>query len=174
MWAVLALALTLGAVPPAGAIDEFLSTCTSAVTAGGQDTVPQRVLFLELGSDVSSCSSGVQAASAALQAYLSSAGRGDSVTYIDVTAATIAPDLTFIDQIWVRGDVGKWAPVLNRTVGCPHLFSAPSPFQPPPPRRHPSGFSLSTYIEICRPYSCWLSAALVRDGRCVSPTFPIP
>jgi hypothetical protein len=103
VWAVLALALTLGAVPPAGAIDEFLSTCTSAVTAGGQDTVPQQVLFVELGSDVSSCSSGVQAASAALQAYLSTRNRGDSVTYIGVVGTTTLPDLTFIDQIWVRG-----------------------------------------------------------------------
>jgi hypothetical protein len=105
----LALVLALAALclpPRALAVNEFLSTCTSAVTAGGQDTVPQKVLFLNLGADVSSCPTGVQAASSALQAYLSSAGRGDSVTYIDVTGATATPDLTFIDQIWVRGQGG--------------------------------------------------------------------
>jgi hypothetical protein len=54
-------------VCPAGAANEFLATCSSSVTAGGQDTVPQRVLFLNLGADVSSCAGGVQAASTALQ-----------------------------------------------------------------------------------------------------------
>ena len=103
---VLALA-TLCLPHRALAVNEFLSTCTSAVTAGGQDTVPQKVLFLNLGADVSSCPTGVQAASSALQAYLSSAGRGDSVTYIGVTGATATPDLTFIDQIWVRGQAAK-------------------------------------------------------------------
>ena len=99
-------------LPPALAANEFLSQCTSAQTVGGQSTVPQRVLFVEIGGAetnapspaTSSCTTSVAAAKTALATYLNGAGRGDVVTYFPLNDRSAVPDLNTTDQVWVRGN----------------------------------------------------------------------
>jgi hypothetical protein len=104
-------------------VDEFLTTCSSAPQLGPQDSTPQSLLFVEIGAadgnssfvSTASCSAGVQTAVAALQSYLTAAGRGDRITYLALNNFTVPPDLASVDQIWVRC-VGS-TPVLCVFVG---------------------------------------------------------
>jgi hypothetical protein len=95
---------------PALGVDEFLSTCSSSVNPGGQDTLSQRLLFVEIGGaqqgvDPSlargSCSAGVQSAFAQLQLYLTSKGHVGTYFALNGGGAPL-PDLTGVDQVWVR------------------------------------------------------------------------
>jgi hypothetical protein len=125
-WSAAAALLALSLASGVSAINELLPTCSSQVFRGVQDTVPTRVLVVEIGSDTSSCSSTLQATFASLQSYMTTAGRGDTVTYFQLNARTTIPDLTFIDQIWVRGCGCGWGchPV-SAPVSTNHLLHTP-------------------------------------------------
>jgi hypothetical protein len=95
--------------------DELLPTCSAQVFRGAQDTVPQYVLVVDVGAaelvapeepgssgvGTSSCTPQLASTFNALQSYLTTAGRGDTLSYLPLNARTAVPDLAFVDQIWV-------------------------------------------------------------------------
>ena len=108
---VLAFLLVLAA-----ADNELLPTCGTVSPLGPQDSTPQNVLFVEIGGAevnapapaTAACSTAMQAAVGLLQSYLTSAGRGDVVTYLPLNERTVLPDLSSVDQLWVRRGAGEW------------------------------------------------------------------
>ncbi len=126
--AVLALALAHLSL----AANEFLPKCSSSLVTGGQSTVGQRVFFFEIGGAeagapspaTGSCTAAVQATVTALRAYMVSMNRGDSITWFPLNPRTAVPDLTNVDQVWVRArrplvpHVGVFSP-LQSMKHCP-------------------------------------------------------